>query len=266
MRAALLQGRQAYVVCSRIGEDDADGGTDADAAGDFFILEDAELAAKGGAAKRGGKKGSRAEVPETKSVLQQYAELSTGPLGNLRVGLLHGRLPSDEKDAGMRDFGAGNIDVLVATSVIEVGVDVPNATVMVIVDADRFGVSQLHQLRGRVGRGGHQGLCLLITDSRPGSQAMMRLDAVAATTDGFALAQLDLQQRREGDVLGVAQSGTASTLRLLSLVDDVEVIAAAQAFARAVTDADPGLAAHPGLARMVTAALANDRVEFLEKS
>ncbi|WP_138999112.1 ATP-dependent DNA helicase RecG [Rhodococcus zopfii] len=264
----VAQGRQAYVVCSRIGDGDAD--EDADA--DFFVPADAEPARgtpKGrGAAKGGAGKGGRAgvEPPETKSVLQQYEELSTGPLSHLRVGLLHGRLPSDEKDVVMRDFGAGKIDVLVCTTVVEVGVDVPNATVMVIVDADRFGVSQLHQLRGRVGRGGHQGLCLLVTDSRPGSQAMMRLDAVAGTTDGFALAQLDLQQRREGDVLGVAQSGTASTLRLLSLVDDVEVIAAAQAFARAVTDEDPGLDEHPGLARMVTAALDSKRVEFLEKS
>jgi ATP-dependent DNA helicase RecG len=267
----VAEGRQAYVVCSRIGEGDAD--EDADA--DFFVLDDA-APARGGTTGRGGKgsggkgggKGARAgaELPETKSVLQQYEELSTGPLSHLRVGLLHGRLPADEKDAVMRDFGAGKIDVLVCTTVVEVGVDVPNATVMVIVDADRFGVSQLHQLRGRVGRGGHQGLCLLVTDSRPGSQAMMRLEAVAKTTDGFALAQLDLQQRREGDVLGVAQSGTASTLRLLSLVDDVEVIAAAQSFARAVTDDDPGLDEHPGLARMVAAALDSKRVEYLEKS
>lgn len=166
----------------------------------------------------------------------------------------------------MRAFNSGDIDVLVCTTVVEVGVDVPNATVMVIVDADRFGVSQLHQLRGRVGRGGHQGLCLLVTESKPGSPTMLRLEAVAGTTDGFELAQLDLQLRREGDVLGVAQSGTASTLRLLSLVDDGDVIEAAHAFARTVTDADPALEEHPGLARMVTAALDVERIEYLEKS
>ncbi|AWG98801.1 ATP-dependent DNA helicase RecG [Rhodococcus ruber] len=246
-------GRQAYVVCSRIGDGDSD--EDADLVD--VDVDEAETT--------GGRRG-KGTPPETKSVLQQFEELAGGPLAHLRVGLLHGRLPADEKDAVMRDFAAGDIDVLVCTTVVEVGVDVPNATVMVIVDADRFGVSQLHQLRGRVGRGGHAGLCLLVTDSKPGAPAMARLEAVAATTDGFALAQLDLQQRREGDVLGVAQSGTTSTLRMLSLVDDVEVISAAQAFARAVTDRDPRLEDHPGLARMVSAALDTERVAYLEKS
>jgi len=254
IREEVADGRQAYVVCSRIGEDD-DGDEDA------FDPAAIDAAAGGGGAGRG-----RAQIPETKSVLQQYEELSGGPLRDLRVGLLHGRLPGDEKDAVMRDFNDGRIDVLVCTTVVEVGVDVPNATVMVIVDADRFGVSQLHQLRGRVGRGGHQGLCLLVTDARPGAPSMARLEAVAATTDGFELAQLDLQLRREGDVLGVAQSGTATTLRLLSLVDDVEVIAAAQRFARQITEEDPELSRHPGLARMMDAALDAERVEYLEKS
>ncbi|MEE2033975.1 ATP-dependent DNA helicase RecG [Rhodococcus chondri] len=248
----VAEGRQAYVVCSRIGDGDAD----EDAVPGVFELEPEPA---------GGGKGKQ-KPPETKSVLQQYEELAAGPLRDLRVGLLHGRLPADEKDATMRDFGAGNIDVLVCTTVVEVGVDVPNATVMVIVDADRFGVSQLHQLRGRVGRGGHQGLCLLVTETKPGTPTMARLESVAGTTDGFALAQLDLQLRREGDVLGVAQSGTVSTLRLLSLVDDVEVISAAQRFARSVTEDDPDLTRHPGLARMVTAALDAEKVEYLEKS
>ncbi len=136
--------------------------------------------------------------------------LADGPLHGLRVGILHGRLPADEKDAIMRAFAAGEIDVLVATTVIEVGVDVPNATVMVVLDADRFGVSQLHQLRGRVGRGSAPGLCLLVTEALEGTPARERLDAVASTTDGFELAELDLEQRREGDVLGVNQSGRRS--------------------------------------------------------
>ncbi len=254
IREETVEGRQAYVVCSRIG----DGESDDDAAFDpatFELLDESAT----------GKKGKQ-KPPDTKSVLQQFDELSSGPLADLRVGLLHGRLPGDEKDAVMRDFGAGEIDVLVCTTVVEVGVDVPNATVMVIVDADRFGVSQLHQLRGRVGRGGHQGLCLLITDTKPGSPTMTRLEAVAGTTDGFELAQLDLQLRREGDVLGVAQSGTVSALRLLSLVDDVEVIAAAQRFAREVTEKDPELKQHSGLASMVDAALDTRKAEYLEKS
>ena len=150
--------------------------------------------------------------------------LAEGPLHGLRVGVLHGRLPADEKDAVMRAFAAGELDVLVATTVIEVGVDVPNATVMVVLDADRFGVSQLHQLRGRVGRGSAAGLCLLVTEAPAGAPARERLDAVASTLDGFQLAELDLELRREGDVLGEAQSGRRSHLRLLSLLHDADVI------------------------------------------
>ena len=128
----------------------------------------------------------------------------------------------------MTAFKDGDIDVLVATSVIEVGVDVPNATAMVIMDAERFGVSQLHQLRGRVGRGKHAGLCLLVTEAPPASPARERLDAVAATSDGFRLSRLDLEQRREGDVLGAAQAGRQSSLKLLRLLHDEELIALAR--------------------------------------
>ncbi|MEU4840404.1 ATP-dependent DNA helicase RecG [Nocardia testacea] len=234
-------GRQAYVVCSRIGDD-----------------ED-------GAGARG-KKAAEKEAPSTQAVVDVFDRLRTGPLAHLRIGLLHGRLPSDEKDQVMRDFNAGDIDVLVCTTVVEVGVDVPNATVMVIVDADRFGVSQLHQLRGRIGRGAHPGLCLLITDAAPGGPAMTRLEAVAATTDGFELSVLDLRQRREGDVLGAAQSGTTRSLRLLSLLDDLEVITAAQELARTVVEQDPGLTRHPGLAAMMHAAVDSERLEYLAKS
>ncbi|MEU1982387.1 ATP-dependent DNA helicase RecG [Nocardia sp. NPDC019395] len=237
-------GRQAYVVCSRIG-DDEDG------------------PAKGGKS-RGADSGK--EPPSTQAVLDVFDRLRTGPLSQLRVGLLHGRLPSDEKDQVMRDFNAGDIDVLVCTTVVEVGVDVPNATVMVIMDADRFGVSQLHQLRGRIGRGAHPGLCLLITDAAPGGPAMTRLEAVARTTDGFELSVLDLRQRREGDVLGAAQSGTARSLRLLSLLDDLEVITSAQELARTVVADDPGLVRHPGLAAMMHAAVDAERLEYLAKS
>lgn len=237
-------GRQAYVVCSRIGDDEDGTGT--------------------GRSRRAGSNGK--EPPATQAVVDMYDTLRTGPLSGVRVGLLHGRLPADEKDTVMRAFTEGRIDVLVCTTVIEVGVDVPNATVMVIVDADRFGVSQLHQLRGRVGRGRHPGLCLLITDAGPGSSAMLRLEAVAGTTDGFELAVLDLRQRREGDVLGAAQSGTTRSLRLLSLLDDLEVITTAQELARRVVDEDPGLVRHPGLAAMMHAAVDAERLEYLAKS
>jgi ATP-dependent DNA helicase RecG len=166
----------------------------------------------------------------------------------------------------MRAFAAGDIDVLVATTVIEVGVDVPNATVMVVMDADRFGVSQLHQLRGRVARGRHQGLCLLVTEVPAASTTGQRLAAVAATSDGFELARLDLETRREGDVLGAAQSGNRSGVRLLSLLEDEELIAQARAEAHALLETERGLADHPGLAAEVAALATDERAEWLEKA
>ncbi len=169
-------------------------------------------------------------------------------LGQVRVAVLHGRMPGDEKDAIMRAVAAGEVDVLVATTVIEVGVDVPNASAMVILEAERFGVSQLHQLRGRVGRGSVPGLCLLVTEAAVGTTGRARVEAVAATTDGFALAETDLALRGEGDVLGDAQSGARSSLRLLRVVSDSELIAKARAAAEVVLDDDPALARHPGLA------------------
>ncbi|WP_280366965.1 ATP-dependent DNA helicase RecG [Nocardia wallacei] len=245
IREEVGSGRQAYVVCSRIGGDEEEGAT-----------------GKG----RKGKSAEEKEGPTTHAAVDVYETLRAGELANLRVGLLHGRLPNDEKDRVMRSFNDGEVDVLVCTTVVEVGVDVPNATVMVILDADRFGVSQLHQLRGRVGRGKHAGLCLLITETSPMGGAMVRLEAVAGTLDGFELSVLDLRQRREGDVLGSAQSGTARSLRLLSLLDDLEVITAAQQLAREVVDSDPGLKKHPGLATMMHAAVDSERLEYLAKS
>ena len=237
-------GRQAYVVCPRIGEQDATG-------------EDTEDSADGEMGEEGGR--------PPLAVLELAPQLQDGPLASLRLGILHGRLPGDDKDAVMRRFAAGEIDALVATTVVEVGVDVPNATVMVIMDAQRFGVSQLHQLRGRVGRGSHPGLCLLVTDSPPGSTARERLDAVAATADGFKLARLDLELRREGDVLGATQSGRRSGLRLLSLLRDEELIMAARQAAAQLIQADPGLTAHPELARLAADHLDEQRAQFLDK-
>jgi ATP-dependent DNA helicase RecG len=239
IREEVAAGHQAYVVCPRIGADEA---------------EDDEPSEEDGESRR-----------PPLAVLDVAPGLAEGPLGGLRVGVLHGRLPAEEKDAVMRGFAAAQIDVLVATTVIEVGVDVPNATVMAVLDADRFGISQLHQLRGRVGRGSAAGLCLLVTDSAEGTPARERLDAVASTVDGFRLAELDLEQRREGQVLGEAQSGRSS-FKLLSLIRDRELITAARAEATSLVDADPALDDHPGLAAAVTALIERERAEFLEKT
>jgi len=192
--------------------------------------------------------------------------LAEGPMAGLRVAVLHGRLAPDEKDRAMREFAAGRIDVLVSTTVIEVGVDVPNATVMLVLDADRFGISQLHQLRGRIGRGGLPGLCLLTTGAPPDSPARARLEAVAATTDGFALSRLDLQQRREGDVLGASQSGHRSSLRLLDVLEDEEVIGQAREIAVQVVAEDPGLSGHPLLAEQVRRLHDAAQADYLEKA
>ncbi|MEU7999603.1 ATP-dependent DNA helicase RecG [Catellatospora sp. NPDC049111] len=235
------QGHQAYVVCPRIG----DSGTDDDTPPPDDAVED--------------------ERRPPVAVLDVAPLLAEGPLRGLRIGVLHGKLPADEKDAIMRAFSGGQLDVLVATTVIEVGVDVPNATAMVILDADRFGVSQLHQLRGRVGRGSAAGLCLLVTEAVAGTPARERLDAVASTLDGFRLAELDLEQRREGDVLGAAQSGRRSHLRLLSLLRDRDLIGEARAEAELLLTEDPDLSAHPLLAAQITRLVDDDRAEYLQK-
>jgi ATP-dependent DNA helicase RecG len=239
LREEVAAGHQAYVVCPRIGDSQSD--------------EDASAPST--------EDGRRAPL----AVLEVAPLLDEGPLHGLRLGVLHGRLPADEKDAVMRAFAAGSLDVLVATTVVEVGVDVPNATAMIVLDADRFGVSQLHQLRGRVGRGSAPGLCLLVTEVPEGSPARERLDSVASTVDGFRLAELDLEQRREGDVLGATQSGRRSHLRLLSLLRDAKLIGEARAEAIELISEDPELAKHPALAASVAALVDEERAEFLEK-
>jgi ATP-dependent DNA helicase RecG len=196
-----------------------------------------------------------------------FARLRSGELANLRLALMHGKLSSDDKEAAMAGFRSGEVDVLVCTTVIEVGVDVPNATVMLVMDADRFGISQLHQLRGRIGRGQHPSLCLLASWVSPGAPAGRRLDAVAETMDGFALADLDLKERKEGDVLGLNQSGKAITLRLLSLAKHLAYIEAARDFCtRAYEDGLKGPGAHPGLALLAARFTDTDRIEYLDKS
>ena len=192
-------------------------------------------------------------------------ELATGPLKGLNVAVLHGRLTSEEKEATMSAFTQGKIDVLVATTVIEVGVDIPNASMMVIMDADRFGVSQLHQLRGRVGRGSVSGLCLLVTNAPLDSLAMARLNAVAGTLDGFELSRIDLDQRREGDVLGRAQSGTRSHLRLLRVLRDEDVIETARSVSTLLMNEDPTLESWPILAQEVSQLKREEHSTFLDK-
>jgi ATP-dependent DNA helicase RecG len=242
-------GRQAYVVCPRIGGE-ADAGPTAAGEGESGYGEPAD---------------DETSQRRALAVIDVAAQLQRGPLAELSLAMLHGRLPPDEKDKVMLAFADGQIDVLVTTTVVEVGVDVPNATMMVIMDADRFGVSQLHQLRGRVGRGGHAGLCLLVTEA-PAGPARERLDAVAATQDGFALSRLDLEQRREGDVLGAAQAGRRSSLKLLTLLRDEELIGQARHEAEDLVGADPALAGQPALAAAITALLDAERAEYLEKA
>ena len=199
------------------------------------------------------------------SVEDLFPQLSQGALASVRVGKLHGRMHAEEKESVMQAFSKGDIDVLISTTVIEVGVDVPNASMMIIMDADRFGVSQLHQLRGRVGRGTSPGLCLLVTNASDESPAMERLSAVAATTDGFELSRLDLEQRREGDVLGSAQSGVRSHLRLLRVIRDEDLISQAREVAERLVARDPLLDSMPQLKIEVDKLRQEERAAYLEK-
>lgn len=259
IREEVAKGHQAYVVCPRIGGEDGD---ETDGDGTQLALVSASALTPGatpGTAAAGEGEDRRAPL----AVADVAADLTAGPLEGLRIGVLHGRLAPQDKDEVMAKFTAGEVDVLVATTVVEVGVNVPNASVMAVLDADRFGVSQLHQLRGRVGRGSVPGLCLLVTEAAPESPARERLDAVAGTTDGFELSRIDLEQRREGDVLGAAQSGRRSSLRLLSVLRDEELIGQARQAATALVERDPGLAGHPALARVVNELNDSERGDYL---
>ncbi|MEE1620737.1 ATP-dependent DNA helicase RecG [Zafaria sp. J156] len=231
-REEIDAGRQVFVVCPRIG-DESDAGPGGDA--------------------------STASVTETMARLGEHPALA-----GIRIEALHGALGPEEKDAVMSGFASGAIPLVVATTVVEVGVDVPNATLMVVLDADRFGVAQLHQLRGRVGRGVHQGTCLLVTRLPQDHPARQRLDVVATTSIGTLLAEFDVAQRKEGDILGSSQSGTASTLRLLRVVRDAPLIEQARQAARRIVDADPLLRNHPVLAGIV-AGLDDERKDYLER-
>ena len=238
IREEVGKGYQAYVVCPKISAQNTS-----------EEESDTEIPSKGKA-----------------NVEEMFNYLSTGPLAGLRVAQLHGSLASDVKDDVMQSFSRGEIDVLIATTVIEVGVDVPNASVMAIVDAEFFGVSQLHQLRGRVGRGKVPGLCLLVTNSEAVSSARERIEAVASTLDGFELSRIDLEQRREGDVLGASQSGRRSGLRMLQVVRDEDVIAKAREIAWQLLQSDPELKNNLSLAKRIKEIQSDEKSEFLEKT
>jgi ATP-dependent DNA helicase RecG len=244
IREEVAAGHQAYVVCPRIGGE----------AGDETDGDESDAPPP---------EGAESERRAPLAVADIAAELEAGPLAGLRIGVLHGRLAPAEKDEVMTAFHEGSLDVLVATTVVEVGVNVPNASVMVILDADRFGVSQLHQLRGRVGRGSVPGLCLLVTEAFADTPARERLDAVAGTLDGFELSRIDLEQRREGDVLGAAQSGRRSSLRLLSVLKDEELIGRARQAATELVAEDPELAGQSALRAAVAALQDSDRADYL---
>jgi len=249
-------GHQVFVVCAAI---DADAtGKEAKAGADDTPAPVVRAATDEG----------EPEQTRTRWGVVQVEKLLAGipAFDDLRVATLHGRMPGDQKDAVMQAFAGGEIDVLVATTVVEVGVDVPNASAMIILEADRFGVSQLHQLRGRVGRGGVRGLCLLVTEARDGTVARARVEAVSATTDGFVLAEIDLDLRGEGDVLGDAQSGARTSLRLLRVVQDAELIALARASAESVLTTDPTLERHPGLAAAIDRRVSQQERAALSKT
>jgi ATP-dependent DNA helicase RecG len=247
VREEVEAGRQAYVLCPRIDGDEGEYGLP-----DIVDYDD---------------DGNPITAPlNLASVEQTFTDLQLLELNGLRLARMHGRLPAEEKDRVMRAFAAGDIDVLVSTTVIEVGVDVPNATTMVILDADRFGVSQLHQIRGRVGRGGHAGLCLLVTRADAEAPGRARLDAVAGTTDGFELSRIDLELRREGDVLGASQAGRRSSLQNLRVLRDEETIVAAREEAEALHAQDPDLRGHPDLAAAVAALEISVESDFMDKS
>jgi ATP-dependent DNA helicase RecG len=292
VREEIDRGNRVYVVCPRISADDSGTGREA--------TDDADLVTglRPGVPTQGAGRGAPAEAgpatpsePPDDDPWQEWERSFTEPepeapdrrplravgevaeelarlpeLAGVRIGILHGRLPGAEKEAVMAAFAAGEIELLVSTTVIEVGVDVQEATVMVVMDADRFGLSQLHQLRGRVGRGAAPGLCLLVSDAPAGSDAATRVAILAETTDGFRLATVDLELRREGDVLGASQSGAASSLRLLRVVRDADLLATAREDAVEVVGDDPSLEAWPVLRAAIEAWLDPEHEEFLERA
>ncbi|WP_237185930.1 ATP-dependent DNA helicase RecG [Rothia nasimurium] len=256
-REEIDAGHQVYVVVPKIGG--ADGKSDAEAGQTLFGVGGLTGQNLGSQAAAG--ESARGSLASVESTLEELEDVPA--LAGVRIEGLHGRMDTAEKNRVMTEFSAGRIDLLVSTTVIEVGVNVPNATLMIIMDADRFGISGLHQLRGRIGRGSLPGTCLLVTKQPADGVSRERLAAVAATTDGFELSRVDLEQRREGDILGAAQSGKKSTLKLLRALTDAKLIERARQDAFGIIEADPTLAKHPDLARTIDRALDADREAFL---
>jgi ATP-dependent DNA helicase RecG len=257
----VAKGHQVYVVVPRIAGKQSEGD-------DPKPREGAKAATKPSKSKAA--KSNDSDQREPAALEDLVPQLEAGPFAALRVASMHGGMPAPDRDDVFRRFALGpghpdGIDVLVSTTVIEVGVDVPNATMMIIMDADRFGISQLHQLRGRVGRGTAAGLCILVSEAPSFTPARERLDAVAKTTDGFELAALDLEQRREGDVLGKEQSGMKSSLKLVSVLKDEVLLDEARTVATEIIASDPKLESHPELAATVGALVAA-RAEYVQKS
>lgn len=256
-REEIDAGHQVYVVVPKIGGADTPG--DAEAGQTLFGASG--LTGKGLGSQAAAGESARGSLASVESTLEELEDVPA--LAGVRIEGLHGRMDTAEKNRVMTEFSAGRVDLLVSTTVIEVGVNVPNATLMIIMDADRFGISGLHQLRGRIGRGSLPGTCLLVTKQPADGVSRERLAAVAATTDGFELSRVDLEQRREGDILGAAQSGKKSTLKLLRALTDAKLIERARQDAFGIIEADPTLAKHPDLARTIDRALDADREAFL---
>lgn len=265
IREEVAKGRQAYVVAPRIASSASAARSDESESDSKDEKKMRERVARLLAEELPDGIGEVESGEQMASVEEFFGILNDGPLKGLRIAALHGRMSSDEKDQTMSAFKSGDIDLLVSTTVIEVGVDVANATVMVILDADRFGVSQLHQLRGRVGRGSEPGLCLLVTRSEEESSSMERLKAVAATLDGFELSRVDLEQRREGNVLGASQSGTRSHLRLLRVLEDEAMIISSRERATELLAKDPHLDTVPALREFVIRRERESETAFVDK-
>ncbi|MGG5175231.1 ATP-dependent DNA helicase RecG [Pseudarthrobacter sp. J1763] len=248
-REEIDAGHQVYVVCPKIGDNDD---------GDFTPGEFSPSATEPDGENNGGR-----QLASVSAVVEHLTE--NPALAEVPMAPLHGRLAPEEKQSTMAAFAANQVKLLVSTTVIEVGVDVHNATLMIILDADRFGISQLHQLRGRVGRGGLPGTCLLVTSLEPGHPSRQRLDAVASTTDGFQLSHEDLKLRREGDILGASQSGGRSTLRFLRVLEHGNIIERAREQAQSIVADDPSLERHTNLARAIENYLNPEKEAFLER-
>ncbi len=268
VREEVDAGRRAFVVCARIAGDATEEGDEVEPVeAEEILADEAEVPTGAGQLELALENAALPPRLPLHAVDEVAEDLRARPeFAGVSIGVLHGRLRPEEKEAAMARFTSGATPILVCTTVIEVGVDVAEASVMVVLDADHFGISQLHQLRGRIGRGSVPGVCLLVSAADEGTLAHERLSALVETTDGFVLAEKDLELRREGDVLGAAQSGGRNSLKLLRVIRDRAIIEAAREDAYGLIEQDPTLAAHPALAAAIADWLEPEREEFLERT